>query len=225
MIGIAEMRRAAVYERLAVLENAGIPLREGVAQVATQGGEGALALGEVLRRLNAGSDVAGAFLDAPAISDFEAQMIRAGERAGRLPEAFQELGRFFEGVAKTKRQLAGELAYPVFVAHLAMVIPSIPLLVLGGPEEFLWAVLGPLATVYGLGGAVWVGGGGGGGVEGRAGAGAWGGGPGHVVGAVAGASVGEARVGAVAAGVEGVPEQRGGDLGVVGDGGGGVSES
>jgi type II secretory pathway component PulF len=91
----------------------------------------------------------GAFSDA-----LEFALIDAGERSGRLGDAFSHLSRYFEAWHMAVNQALGAMIYPLVLAHLGIVLPELPALVtatmddkplsLGGifmPLAILWLVL------------------------------------------------------------------------------------
>ncbi|MGE0713639.1 MAG: type II secretion system F family protein [Planctomycetota bacterium] len=150
MIGSADHRRALVYGQLATLEKAGVSIVDSVERVARKGGFGARMLGDVVAPLRGGESIGEAFARAESISRLEAQVIGSGAKAGSLPKVFERLAKTYEGRANLKRNYAARLAYPVFLIHAAIVLPSIPLLILKGPSAFLTATLVPFAILYGL---------------------------------------------------------------------------
>jgi general secretion pathway protein F len=148
LLGFEDVERASLWRRLSAMERAGIPVQTSIGRLIEQGGAGARALGPVAECLKDGVGIGEAFKGAPAISQLEQRLIDAGSRGGRLVEVMDELGAHFEDRAAVKRALVAGLAYPVFLVHAAIVLPSIPLLVSDGVGAFFMAVLTPLAIAY-----------------------------------------------------------------------------
>ena len=91
----------------------------------------------------------GAFSDA-----LEFALIDAGERSGRLGDAFSHLSRYFEAWHMAVKQALGAMIYPLVLAHMGIVLPELPTIVtatmegrpapLGGifmPLAILWLIL------------------------------------------------------------------------------------
>lgn len=142
--------RAGVYRRLATMEKAGISLRQSLDRLSEQGG----AAGELLRpvrgRLEAGKDAAEAFVGAPGFSAFEGRLIAAGARSGNLPDTFEALAETMEARVRLRRGLFLALAYPLFLMHLAVFLPTLRILFQpkGGLIPYLLATAVPLGAVY-----------------------------------------------------------------------------
>ena len=150
MIGSKDKARAAVYTQLAATQKMGLSLGKAVDRLVEKGGYGALMLADVRGPLLAGDPVEEAFEQSEAISPLEVKVIAAGAKAGSLPQVLANLAERYTQRAATKAAFVGKLAYPVFLLHLAILFPSIPLLVSSGTPAFLQATLIPLAVGYGL---------------------------------------------------------------------------
>ena len=84
-------------------------------------------LDELHRGLDSGKTIAEAIgSDSPAVSDLERQMIRAGERGGRLAEAFRHLADHFGMLATARETAIASLIYPLVILHLGILIASVP---------------------------------------------------------------------------------------------------
>ncbi len=55
-------------------------------------------------------------------TNYEYQSVKIGEETGKLAEVLSELGLFYAGSIKLKRQIIGTLTYPVIVISLAILI-------------------------------------------------------------------------------------------------------
>jgi type IV pilus assembly protein PilC len=55
-------------------------------------------------------------------TNYECQSVKIGEETGKLPEVLNELGKFYNGAIKLRRQIIGTLTYPLIVISLAILI-------------------------------------------------------------------------------------------------------
>ena len=55
-------------------------------------------------------------------SSYEYQSIKIGEESGKLPEVLMELGKFYAGSIKLRRQIIGTLTYPLVVMVMSILI-------------------------------------------------------------------------------------------------------
>jgi type IV pilus assembly protein PilC len=149
MIGSDDHRRASVYSQLASMENAGVPILRSIEKIVAKSGFGRKVLGEMVEPLRSGVPLGEAWGCSSNVSALEHKVVRAGARAGSLPRVFTRLSATFEARANLKRTYAAKLAYPVLLIHGAIVLPSIPLMILKGTDAFLLACIIPLAVLYG----------------------------------------------------------------------------
>lgn len=88
----------------------------------------------------------GAFSDA-----LEFALIDAGERSGRLGDAFSHLSRYFEAWHIAVKQAIGAMIYPLVLAHLGILLPELPIMVTSTMEDkpySLGRVFMPLAILW-----------------------------------------------------------------------------
>jgi general secretion pathway protein F/type IV pilus assembly protein PilC len=83
---------------------------------------------------------------------FDAALIEAGDRSGRLDQCFKLLGGYYKERAQMARQLISDLLYPAGLLHFAVFIFAfLDFLKPGhGPLRFAALALGPLLAVYGF---------------------------------------------------------------------------
>jgi type II secretory pathway component PulF len=80
---------------------------------------------------------------------FDIALIHAGEQSGRLPECFRLLAAHYTERARLARQVLGDLAYPVFVLHLAVfLLPFSQLYLTGDVASYLAKTVGVLLPPY-----------------------------------------------------------------------------
>lgn len=92
------------------------------------------------------TDHCGAFSD-----ELEFALIDAGERSGRLGDAFSHLSRYFEAWNIAVKQALGALIYPLLLAHLGIVLPELPTMVTATMEDRpagMGSILMPLALLW-----------------------------------------------------------------------------
>lgn len=156
LLGFEDVERASLWRRMSAMERAGIPIQLSVQRLVEQGGAGRV-LAPVRADLAEGLSIGEAFARAEGLEELERRLIGAGSKGGQLPEVLDDLASHFEDRAAVKRGLAAGLAYPVFLMHAAIVLPSLSLIISEGLGSFLVAVLTPLAVAYGALGALVVG--------------------------------------------------------------------
>jgi|ERR1051325_2052603 type IV pilus assembly protein PilC len=86
---------------------------------------------------------------------FDISLIDAGERSGRLDSVFKLLARYYGDRALLMRQTIGQLAYPLFIAHVAILIFPINyltglVLVSGGAARFVVQKMAILVPAYAI---------------------------------------------------------------------------
>jgi type IV pilus assembly protein PilC len=157
-VGGGDKARAQVYRQLATLERAGVPALQAFEQ-ASRGAAG-VPFDRVRQHLRDGDDVATAFASVPAFSRLEAAVVAAGTAGGTLPQSYNQLADLLEDRAKVKTSLVASLAYPVFLLHLALILPSLGVLFDsqdGGLIAYLMVSLVPILVAYAAVAAAWVG--------------------------------------------------------------------
>lgn len=58
----------------------------------------------------------------PGLSNLEINLVKAGEKTGRLADSFHNLSRWFEQLAMMKRSLISKLLYPLLQFHIVILI-------------------------------------------------------------------------------------------------------
>ncbi len=144
--------RRALYEGLASMSAAGIALRQTLDSLGQRRSE---RVGRFLAVLSLAAD--GGDPLSPAMERYpelftplETSLVRQGERSGRLDEAFRAVGAHLDRVAAMRSSLVNACLYPLFVAHVALLLPTIPIIGfkygLGG---YLMFVVPALALFWG----------------------------------------------------------------------------
>ncbi len=150
MIGSSDKSRAATYTQLAAMERAGLPLMKALAHVSKQGGAAAALLQPLERELQGGKSLPEALANVQGFSPLEVAVLGAGNKAGSLPECFQQLAQTFERRAALKLKIAGALAYPTLLLHLAILLPNLFIIVKDGVLAYFAAIAVPFGVLYGV---------------------------------------------------------------------------
>lgn len=84
------------------------------------------------------------------------RLLQIAEQSGSVDSTLSDLADYAAEMMTARRTVMSGLALPAFVLHLAIVIAPVPGLVLGHTSfaSYLWAVVGPLAVLWGSVGAV-----------------------------------------------------------------------
>lgn len=146
-------RRALLYEELASLVQAGIGLRSAVASLADRADSRRQPLIDVWRRqVEAGEPLHEGMAARPDVfTPPETTMMRVGERSGRLVEALRRLAARLEAAHAARLQVVGSVAYPVVVLHVALFLPTLPLVLMPlGFTAYALLVLAGLLVIWGL---------------------------------------------------------------------------
>lgn len=146
-------RRADFYFQLGSLISAGVPLLQALdmARVKARSFRGKLAT--VIARIHGGSTFSEA-LEAAGdwLPQFDRAVISAGEHSGRLDATLKTLGNYYQERASLLRRMISDMAYPMFLVHLAVLIFPTSLLTnlvwSGGVERFVIHKVSILVPLY-----------------------------------------------------------------------------
>lgn len=92
----------------------------------------------------------------PAVSDLEAGIVAAVERAGRLDRGLAQLAAYFGALDAARAGVMRKIAYPVFVLHFGILVLGLPTLIASGAGAyaketgFIFALFYGVAIVIGL---------------------------------------------------------------------------
>lgn len=145
--------RGELYHQLAILLSSGIPIisalemqrRKPVNQASGN------AMENVAAMLKEGQTVTEAFRAAGDFPEFDAALIEAGDKSGRLDQSFKLLSAYYEDRAKSIRQIISGLAYPVFLVHMvAIIFPFIEYFKTSNLTKFILEVSAILIPLYAL---------------------------------------------------------------------------
>lgn len=114
-----------LYSEMGLLICAGVDIKSAfdIIEQETNNKKHSALIKEIKNQVIAGSSIADALKKYPGIfSNYEYQSIKIGEETGKLGEVLSELGLFYAGAIKLRRQIIGTLTYPVIVISLAILI-------------------------------------------------------------------------------------------------------
>lgn len=157
MIAMRARDKADLYEQLAGLLEAGVPITRAVGMLRDSMGGGAVA--SALRRCGArmseGETLSASMAaDGGAWQAFESEVVAAGEEAGRMVPLVRELGRYWRMMDETRRRVLAGLVYPMLILHVAVLAGNVPVAVAGGMGAYARAVAITLVVMYS---AMWFG--------------------------------------------------------------------
>jgi type II secretory pathway component PulF len=126
-------RRAELYHQLSQLLAAGMGLPQALETLHRNPPDRSAR--QPLARLNASLADGATFSEALAgvgswLPSFDTALLHAGEQSGRLPACLKMLSEYYDERSRLMRQVMGDLAYPVFLFHFAILIMPFPQLFL-----------------------------------------------------------------------------------------------
>ncbi len=89
-------------------------------------------------------------------SDYEVNIVAAGEYGGSLDTQLQLLAAELERSYRLHQMVSSKMAYPILVAHAAIFIPTIPIVVTKGFPVYLRTTLSILIPVYLVLALLWI---------------------------------------------------------------------
>lgn len=121
-------QRHLLHTELAKLLGAGFGIRQAIAAILDTRPPAAQValLREADQALAEGKSIAQAFGDPARVTDLERTVIAAGERGGRLAQAFQHLADYFEMLASARREALRSLIYPAVLLHMGVFVATVP---------------------------------------------------------------------------------------------------
>lgn len=120
-------RKEVLFLELAKLLEAGFGIRQatGVILETKPPASEAAALRRMDDALAGGRSIADSFAESGA-GDLEMSIVRAGERGGKLAQAFRHLADYFGLVADARRDAWRAMVYPLVILHLGVLIAVVP---------------------------------------------------------------------------------------------------
>ncbi len=144
-------RLAQTYHNLSQLLGAGVPVLRAFDTVSAQPGRLGAVLKQMRQAVRSGDTIADAMRSHRRVfADFDIGVVAVGEESGALPERLEQLGAWYDFIARMKGILISGLVYPLFVLHVGALLAPVPSFILGssGASGYIRAVLTILALVY-----------------------------------------------------------------------------
>ncbi len=118
-------QRAELYQQLSSLLSAGVGMLQALELLHRSPPSRAfrLPLAETRNRIQEGHTFSESIaMQSDWIPPFDLALIQAGEKSGRLAECCRLLAGYYEERAQLIRRVLGDLAYPLLIVHLAVLI-------------------------------------------------------------------------------------------------------
>jgi type IV pilus assembly protein PilC len=144
--------KQSLYHSLGQLLRSGVTFPAALQQLAPSS-RGSLRrlLGQLNRSIESGSTVAEAFAaQRPGVSEMEAGIVAAVERAGRLDRGLMQLATYFGALEAARSTALKRAAYPIFVLHFGILALGVKTLVTQGVGPYVREVGSLLLLVYGI---------------------------------------------------------------------------
>ncbi|HZM02729.1 MAG TPA: type II secretion system F family protein [Candidatus Saccharimonadales bacterium] len=147
-------RRAELYHQIGIMITAGITIRQALEHLNRNPPERAMRapISQLIEYLDQGCTVTDAVLKMGAwMPSFDAALIEAGDRSGRMDACFKLLALYYRERAQLVRQVISDMMYPAFVLHFAIVLfPFLDYFMHNGSViRLLTLTLIPLGLLYG----------------------------------------------------------------------------
>lgn len=113
------------YTEIGLLLSAGVDIKTAfdIVENETADKKHKALITQIKNEVISGSTIASALSKHSKIfTNYEWQSIKIGEETGKLPEVLSELGKYYNGSIKLKRQIIGTLTYPIIVITLSVLI-------------------------------------------------------------------------------------------------------
>jgi type II secretory pathway component PulF len=143
--------RGRFFRQLAVLTRTGMPIANALRLAGdTAGAPYRLRAAAWAEGCTRGADLASQMRSAGE-APFPIALVRAGESTGRLPELAARIADHDDQMQALRSLAIGKLVYPLFLLHVALVVPAVPSVVAGNSSTF-WLLAGPLTLWLVVGG-------------------------------------------------------------------------
>jgi type II secretory pathway component PulF len=152
--GIKPKQRAQFFRELAQLTAAGIPVTQAAKVLGQDWREASVreAVAEMERGLAGGKTIADALR--PVLNGMEHGIVLAAERGGKLSAGFHHLEEYYQLMDQTRARVRGAAAYPLFMLHAAVLLPSLVTAVTGSGSVVL-ALLKGLLGIWAVVAVLW----------------------------------------------------------------------
>lgn len=136
---ISATQKHFFYSEIAKLLGAGFDIRKAAAvMIDTQLPVAQAALLDNLTRgLQAGDSITASLgRDSRNFGELERAIVGAGERGGKLAQAFEQLADYFGMLSSAHLEMVRGMIYPIIILHLGMIIAIVPSALMAGEMSF-----------------------------------------------------------------------------------------
>ncbi len=146
-------QRGEFYYQLSSMIRAGLPII-GALQTVEKSPPSASyrkPVARMLTELKGGNTFTGALeIVGDWLPIFDKALLEAGEKSGRLDDCFRLLSSYYEERAKLAREVIGQMIYPFFIVHFALLVFPVSLLVAAVLQDQWTALLLHKLIAFGL---------------------------------------------------------------------------
>lgn len=147
LFGMNDELKAVFFRQLSTMVNAGLPVGRGVV-TASEVGCKQLGL-ELAKLVENGKPLSEAMAHYPNhFERHEIALVKAGEASGQLDRQLDQLAGSAEKSWHMRKQIKSKMLYPIVIAHSAVMLPPLFLLVKDGLDAYVGTVLKVLVPVY-----------------------------------------------------------------------------
>jgi type II secretory pathway component PulF len=152
--GFPLKKKAIFFRQAATMISSGLAIDRAVS---TAGLTTLPEAAKISRAITSGSSLSKAMSAYPWLfSEYEIAILNTGETSGTLDRQLQVLADELEQNYRLLQTLKSKLAYPILVAHVAVFVPPLVVLVMQGLKPYLQLTLGTLLPVYLVMGLAWL---------------------------------------------------------------------
>lgn len=146
LTGFPLPKKTIFFRQLSTMVSSGLTIDRAVSTA----GVGVLPEAQrIAQKFLTGRTLSQCFSDYPHLfSEYDVAIVATGETSGTLDTQLKVLAGELEQTHKLVQTLKAKLFYPVFVAHMAVFIPPLVLLVKDGPQAYFQLVLSTLLPIY-----------------------------------------------------------------------------
>ncbi|MBN9416391.1 MAG: type II secretion system F family protein [Candidatus Eremiobacteraeota bacterium] len=151
--GFPLTNKTVFFRQLATMITSALPMDRAI----TVAGNGLLPQAKAIAQsILAGNSFSKAMAAYPFLfSEYEVAMIATGETSGTLDTQLNVLAGELEQTHQLVQSLKSKMLYPLLVAHVALFVPSLVVLVKDGVGPYLKMTLGLLIPIYIVVGVLW----------------------------------------------------------------------
>jgi type II secretory pathway component PulF len=144
--GFPLKKKTVFFRQLSTMISSGLSLSRAVATA----GIGTQPLSQQMsQNIVSGNSLAQCLARYPYLfSEYEIALIDTGENSGSLDTQLKVLADELEQTYRLMQTLSAKMLYPIFVAHFAVFIPPLVLLVRDGPGAYFRLTLGTIIPIY-----------------------------------------------------------------------------